>query len=99
MAASKTRLTKYLGHDGAAVYAAKITEIIPFTAAGAPPDSATLKFGELDKQAHLVGSWIAEQQPKVGGYFVAYDMPDGQTLCRYETADALAQRYTRAVAA
>lgn len=96
MAASKTRLTKYLGKDGAAVYAAKITEIVPFIMAGAPAGSATLKFGELDKKSNLIGSWIAQHQPQVGGYFVVYDMPDGQTLCRYEPADSVANNYSRA---
>lgn len=96
MSASKTRLTKYLGKDGAAVYAAKITEILPFTPVGAPRGSATLKFGELDKKANLIGSWIAEQNPRVGGYFVVYDLPDGQTLCRFESAESVSQNYTRA---
>lgn len=98
MAASKTRLTKYLGKDGAAVYAAKITEIVPFNIAGAPPGSLTLKFGEMDKKSNLVGSWVAEHRPQVGGYFVVYDLPDGQTMCRYESAAELAQRYTREAA-
>lgn len=96
MAASKTRLTKYLGKDGAAVYAAKITEIVPFTMAGAPAGSATLKFGELDKKSNLIGPWVAEHNPQVGGYFVVYDMPDGQTLCRYASAEIVAQNYVRA---
>ena len=90
MAASKTRLTKYLGADGAAVYAAKITSIEPFVKM---PGALTLKFGELDKQAHLIPAWIAEHSPQVGGYFVAYDLPDGQTMCRYETADTIARNY------
>lgn len=94
MAASKTRLTKHRDKGGAAVYAAKITEIVPFTQAGAPGGSMTLKFGELGKKSNLIGSWIAEQNPKVGGYFVVYDLPDGQTLCRYETAASVAQNYT-----
>lgn len=91
MSASKTRLTKYLGKDGAAIYAAKITEIYPFVKM---PGAFTLKFGELDKQAHLVPLWMAENHPEVGGYFVAYDLPDGQTKCRYETSDGMAQKYT-----
>lgn len=95
MSASKTRLTKYLGKDGAAVYAAKITEIVPFKMAGAPAGSATLKFGELDKKSNLIGPWIEEHQPQVGGFFVVYDMPDGQTLCRYESAAAIEKNYTR----
>lgn len=95
MAASKTRLTKYLGKDGAAVYAAKITGMEPFIQVGAPAGSMTLKFGELKKQSHLIGPWIAEQNPSVGGYFVVYDLPDGQTLCRYESAERIDQNYTR----
>lgn len=97
MSASKTRLTKYLGKDGDSVYAAKITEIIPFTPVGAPPGSATLKFGELDKKANLVGAWISEHQPVVGGYFVVYDKPDGQTLCRFDSAEILGRDYVRTV--
>lgn len=95
MAASNTRLTKYLGKEGAAVYVAKITEIVPFTQAGAPPGSKTLMFGELDKRSNLIGQWISEHDPKVGGYFVVYDLPDGQTMCRYESPEKMAQNYTR----
>lgn len=96
MAASKTRLTKYLGKDGAEVYAAKITEIVPFTMVGAPAGSATLKFGELDKKSNLIGPWMAEHLPQVGGYFVVYDLPDGQSMCRHESAQSIEKNYTRA---
>lgn len=92
MAASKTRLTKYLGKDGAAVYAAKITEIVPF----APPVGArTLKFGELGKQSHLIPQWVADHGPQVGGYFVVYDASEGQTLARYESAASMESNYTK----
>lgn len=94
MAASKTRLTKYIDRDGAAIYAAKITAITPFSQPGAPLGSMTLMFGELDKKSHLIGSWVAEQNPQVGGYFVCYDTPDGKTMCRHETASSIAQNYT-----
>lgn len=97
MAASKTRLTKYRGKDGTAVYAAKITEIVPFTMPGAPAGSATLKFGELDKKSNLVGSWVAEHRPQVGGYFIVYDRNDGQTFCRYDSAESMeSSGYVRA---
>lgn len=79
------------------MYAAKITEIVPFTMPGAPAGSATLKFGELDKKSNLVGSWVAEHLPQVGGYFVVYDMNDGQTMCRHETAASMAQNYVAAM--
>jgi hypothetical protein len=93
--AAKTRLTKYLGKDGAAVYAAKITEILPFS----PPVGArTLIFGELKKRSNLVPQWVADHGPQVGGYFVVYDA-DGQTLCRYEPASSIENNYTRAVPA
>lgn len=96
MAASKTKLTKYIGKDGAAIFAAKITEMVPFTQVGAPPGSATLKFGELGKRSNLIGAWVAQNNPQVGGYFVVYDTPEGQTLCRFESAERVAQEYTRA---
>lgn len=92
MAASKTRLTKYLGKDGDAVYAAKITEIVPFS----PPVGArTLMFGELGKRANLIPRWISDHGPQIGGYFVVYDASDGQTLCRYEPAEVIARDYER----
>lgn len=95
MAASKTGLSKFNGNDGSVIYAAKITEITPFSIPGAPPGSATLKFGELgSKKANLVGQWVMEHSPEVGGYFVCYDLTDGQTLCRYESAQSIAQKFT-----
>lgn len=98
MGAVSTGLTKYTDRNGAVIFAAKITEITPFTPSGAPPGSATLKFGEFgSKKANLIGSWIAQHNPEVGGYFVCYDLTDGQTLCRYESASHIAQNYTKAV--
>lgn len=93
MAASKARLTKYIGADGSAVYAAKITEIVPFEAV---PGALTLQFGDLDKRANLVPEWIAQHKPKVGGYFLVFDRADGQTLCRFESDVAMERDYVRA---
>lgn len=91
MAASNTGLTKYIGKDGAAVYAAKITSMAPFSLPGAPAGSMTLFFGELGKKrSNLVGPWVAQHNPQAGGYFVCYDLPDGQTMCRYESAASIA---------
>lgn len=99
MGAAKTGLPKYVGHDGSTIFASEITEIVPYLPMGAPPGSATLKFGHLGgKKANLVGSWISQHQPKVGGYFVCYDLPDGQTLCRYESAANMAQNFSKAAA-
>lgn len=97
MSASRTGLTKYIGHDGSKIFASEITAIVPYVPVGAPPGSMTLKLGV--KKANLVGSWISQHQPQVGGFFVCYDLPDGQTLCRYESATNMAQKYTRAVPA
>ena len=94
MAASKTGLTRYISKDGKEIYAAKITKITPFTQAGAPPGSKTLHLEEMNKKSNLIGDWIMAHGPQVGGYFVAYDAGDGQTLCRHETAETMAQDYT-----
>lgn len=94
MAASKTRLTKYLGKNGTEIFAAKITEIRPF----APPEGArTLIFGELNRRSNLIPQWVADHGPQVGGYFVVYDASDGQTLCRYEPASNIEKNYSLAV--
>lgn len=96
MSASNTRLHKYVGKDGAEIYAAKITAIEPFNMPGAPAGSMTLFFGELgQKRSNLIGPWVAQHSPKVGGYFVCYDV-DGQTLARYEPAERIAASYSRA---
>lgn len=95
MSAAKTRLTKYLGKDGAVVYAAKITAILPYQRV---LGARTLKFGDLGKQSHLIPEWLAAHNPQVGGYFVVYDLPDGQAQCRYESAESIARHYTKAEA-
>ncbi len=94
MAASKTGLTRYVSKDGKEIFAAKITKMTPYDQVGAPPGSTTMHLGELDKKVNMIGPWMHEHLPQVGGYFVCYDILDGHTLCRYETAAVIELDYT-----
>lgn len=73
MSARKTRLTEYEGE----VFAAKITDIQPREMPGIPGICMTLTFGELGKRAILIPSWVEENKPAVGGFFVVKDGPNG----------------------
>mgnify|MGYP001593851256 CR=1 FL=1 len=95
MAASKTGLPRYVSKDGKEIFAARITKITPYDQAGSPPGSMVLHLGELDKKVNMVGQWVREHLPQVGGYFVCYDLSDGHTLCRYEGAQAIAEGYAQ----
>jgi len=96
MSASRTGLHHFKGDDGKSVYAAKITTITEFKPAGAPQGSMRLFFGDLDKQVNLVGQWIRDNNPEVGGFFLVEDMEGGNTSCRYVPERSFNKQYKRA---
>lgn len=67
--ARKTGLPEYSGDT--TVYAGKITEITPMNIPGLL-GCLKLKFGDLNKEANVLGSWASIASPQVGGYFVVY---------------------------
>lgn len=78
MQACKTGLSTFTNKTGNPVYAEKITAMELLEPAQKDhPGSTTLIFGESDKQAHLIGTWMAENKPEVGGYFVVKDTDCG----------------------
>ena len=94
MAASKTGLPRYVSKDGKEIFAARITKMTPYDQVGAPAGSMVLHLGEMDKKVNMIGVWVNEHLPKVGGYFVCYDLRDGHTMCRYESADVINRDYS-----
>jgi len=93
MAASKTGLHHFKDADGKSVYAARISTITEFKPAGAPVGSMRLFFSDLDKQVNLVGQWIRDHNPRVGGYFVVEDSVESGTSCRYMDGLEFDKRY------
>lgn len=51
--------------------AARIAEIIPMNVPGIP-GCVKLKFSDCEKEANVLGYWVAQNSPEVGGYFVAF---------------------------
>jgi len=96
MSASRTGLHHFKSADGKSVYAAKITTITEFKPAGAPAGSMRLFFEDLDKQVNLVGQWIRDNNPKVGGYFLVEDTKDKETTCRYIGDNEFVKQYKAA---
>lgn len=96
MAASRTGLHHFKDSAGASVYAAQITEITPFNRPGAPHGSKRLYFADLDKQVNVIGQWVMDHGPSVGGYFIVEDSPDMGSICRYMPEGEFVKQYTGA---
>jgi len=96
MGAYKTGLTHYK-YNGKDVYAAKITDITkmiitPIT----DPGARKLVFGELGgKVCNLVGVWMEEHKPKVGGYFITEDTNDGVGKAYYVSSEIFDRDYLK----
>lgn len=69
----KSRLPEYRS-DTETVFAAQITDIELYTATGleAEGQAARLWFGP-NKKSNLRPSWVNENHPVIGGYFVVFD--------------------------
>lgn len=96
MSAASTRLNKFSGQDGKVVYAAKIRAIEDFNMAGAPQGSKILHFEDPRRQSNLVGEWVAQNRPAVGGYFIVFDNSSGQSVASYIPAETFESQYVRA---
>jgi hypothetical protein len=94
MSAAKTRFPAYM-KGGEKVYAAKITSIEPFARHWLPPElsgSMRVTFGDIDRHANIVPSWLNQHNPQVGGFFVVRDGPNG-TVAEYVAPEQFAQSY------
>jgi len=95
MSAAKTGLLHYKDALGKSVYAAKIAAIEDYKPVGAPHGSKRLHFAEPKKQSNLIGDWVLQHKPEIGGYFVAFDNSEGQTVCSHIQEKAFNDKYTR----
>ena len=96
MSARGTKLQEYKNAAGASVFAAQITAIEDFNEPHAPVGSRTLfftKLGGRQSRSHLIGSWIREYQPEVGGYFIIEDESNNTMSCRYMGAAAFEEAF------
>jgi hypothetical protein len=84
MSQHKSGLPAYAEGAGAA----RISEIIPLNVPGIP-GCAKLKFSDCDKDANVLGWWMAQSSPQVGGYFVAF----AEGGAGYMTAESFAKRF------
>lgn len=67
MATHRSGLPAYAEGAGAAC----ISEIIPLNVPNVP-GCVKLRFSDCDKETSVLGWWVAQNAPEVGGYFVAY---------------------------
>ena len=96
MAKTKAGLPQFDAADGTHVFAAQIEAMEPFNARGAPQGSTVLWFAGRAKKANLIGDWVREHNPTVGGYFAIDVSADGQTTCRHIPQVEFESTYTRA---
>lgn len=66
MATHKSGLPAYTEGAGAG----RISEIVPLNVPNIP-GCARLLFSDCDKEANVLGWWMEQNSPQVGGYFVA----------------------------
>ena len=94
MGAARTGLPHYTNEQGGSLYAARIASIEPFKFG--PPHSVKVRFSEFKKEMNLIGSWVDQNRPSVGGYIVVKDSQDGDTACYFEDAKVFEKKNKRA---
>jgi hypothetical protein len=84
MPTHKTGLPLYTEGAGAA-------QISQITALNVPniPGCVKLKFSDCDKEANVLGYWVSQNSPQVGGYFVAF----AEGGAGFMTAENFAHRF------
>jgi len=96
VAASKTGLPHYKNKEGKNVFVAKITAITPVPHQPiTEPNAKRLVFGELNKVSDMIGEWIEEQKPEVGGYFVVSDKNTGESQVHHVKPDDFEKDYKK----
>lgn len=97
MTASKTRMPHYT-KDGVDYYASQITDIQPYTKVANinAPDIIGSQILYLDngKQSPMLGKWIRENNPEIGGYMVVWDTPKGNA-CEYKSKNEFESNFVK----